>query len=40
MKNHECVKNIDLLGNNFHTVISEYLPESNKTIKTFSETKI
>ena len=40
MTNHECVKNIDLLGNNFHTVIDRYFPKSNNDATTFSENKI
>ena len=30
-------KNIDLLGNNFHTVIEKYSVKSGETLETFSE---
>ncbi len=33
-------KNIDLLGNNFHTVIKKYSVKSDKTLETFSENEI
>ena len=33
----KCIKNIDLLGNNFHTVIEKYSVKSDETLETFSE---
>ena len=33
----KCIKNIDLLGNNFHTVIEKYSVKSGETLETFSE---
>lgn len=32
-------KNIDLLGNNFHTVIDKYSPKPNFTAPTFRKNK-
>ena len=40
MTNQKCMKNIDLLGNNFHTVINKYFPKSNNDVPTFSENEI
>lgn len=40
MTNPECVKNIDLLGNNFHTVNNKYCPKSNDSNTTFNENPI
>ncbi len=39
MINRKCVKNMDLLGNNSHTVIKKYSVKSDKTFETFSETE-
>lgn len=36
----KCVKNIDLLGNNLHTVTERYLPKSENGLPTFSENEI
>ena len=33
----KCIKNIDFLGNNFHTVIEKYSVKSGETLETFSE---
>ena len=33
----KCIKKIDLLGNNFHTVIEKYSVKSGETLETFSE---
>ena len=37
MIRRKCIKNIDLLGNNFHTVIEKYSVKSGETLETFSE---
>ncbi len=40
MINRKCVKNMDLLGNNSHTVIKKYSVKTDKTFEIFSENEI
>ena len=40
MKNCEIVKNSDLLGNNFHTVIERYSPKYENIKTSFGKNEI